>query len=133
MKRTNLHSTWVKLGNAWTICFLAANVCVFAQAKQFTAAEAKHHIGEHASVCGKVVDTRYAAKTRGAPTFLNLDKAYPNPIFTVVIWGESREKFGAPEEKYRNQQVCVEGEITNYRGTPEIVASDPAQIKIQAR
>jgi hypothetical protein len=85
------------------------------QVKKLTAIEAKGHIGEQATVCGKVASARYAAATRGKPTFLNLDKPYPNQVFTVVIWGENREKFVTPEEKYRDKQVCVSGKITEYR------------------
>jgi hypothetical protein len=99
--------------------------------RKLAANEAKDHVGEQATVCGKVASTRYAATTRGKPTFLNLDKPYPAQIFTVLIWGDSREKFGAPEEKYRDKQVCVTGKITEYRGAPEIVASDPQSIEVQ--
>ena len=41
-------------------------------------------------MCGKVVSTHYAAQTKGQPTFLNLDEAYPRQIFTIVIWGSER-------------------------------------------
>jgi hypothetical protein len=99
--------------------------------KTLTAAEAKDHIGEQNTVCGKVASARYAATTRGKPTFLNLDKPYPSQVFTILIWGENREKFGTPEEKYRDKQVCVTGKITEYRGAPEIVVSDPQSIEIE--
>lgn len=99
--------------------------------KTLTAAEAKNHIGEQNTVCGKVASTRYAATTRGKPTFLNLDKPYPSQVFTILIWGENREKFGTPEEKYREKQVCVTGKITEYRGAPEIVVTDPQSIEVQ--
>jgi hypothetical protein len=100
------------------------------QFKRLTTAEAKDHIGEQATVCGRVASTRYAATTRGKPTFLNLDKPYPSQVFTVLIWGENREKFGTPEEKYRDRQVCVTGTITEYRKAPEIVVSDPQSIEV---
>jgi len=115
-------------------CFSLAPYDVIAQApqvKRLTAAEAKDHIGEQATVCGKVASTRFAATTRGKPTFLNLDRAYPSQVFTVLIWGENREKFGAPEEMYRDKQVCVSGKITEYRKAPEIVVSDPQSIEVQ--
>ena len=102
---------------------------ILGQAKKLTSAEAKDHVGQQATVCGKVASARYAATTRGKPTFLNLDKPYPSQVFTVLIWGESREKFGSPEEKYRDKQICVTGKITEYRGAPEIVVSDPESIK----
>ncbi len=100
-------------------------------AKTISAAEANNHIGEIATVCGKVVSTRYAASSRGGPTFLNLDKPYPEQVFTVVIWGNDRSKFGRPEEGYRGKSICVTGKIETFRGSPEVVASDPGQIKIQ--
>src|SRR4029077_4005920 len=101
------------------------------QVKKLTAVEAKDHVGEQATVCGKVASTRYATTTRGKPTFLNLDKPYPSQVFTILIWGENREKFGTPEEKYRDKQICVTGKITEYRGAPEIVTSDPQTIVVQ--
>jgi hypothetical protein len=115
-------------------CVAVAPCDVIAQAQQVKrlfAAEAKDHIGEKATVCGKVASTRYAATTRGKPTFLNLDKPYPSQVFTVLIWDENREKFGAPEEMYRDKQICVTGKITEYRNAPEIVVSDPQSIEIQ--
>jgi micrococcal nuclease len=89
-------------------------------------------VGEKATVCAKVVTTRYTSSSRGQPTFLNLDKPYPNQVFTVVIWGTDRSKFGAPEDSYRHKNICVTGAIKGYRGMPEIAASEPAQIKIEA-
>jgi DNA/RNA endonuclease YhcR with UshA esterase domain len=98
-----------------------------------TAAEAKSHVGETATVCGEVVSTRFASSTKGRPTFLNLDKPYPGQIFTIVIWGEDRAKFGAPEETYRGKRACVTGRIGVYRGVPEVVASDPTQITSEGK
>ena len=100
--------------------------------KKLSAPEAKEHFGETATVCGEVVSTRYADSTKGQPTFLNLDKPYPNQIFTVVIWGNNRSKFGSPEIDYKGKRVCVSGKITAYAGLPEIVADEPKQIKIGA-
>jgi len=82
-------------------------------------------------VCGTVASSHYAEKTKGSPTFLNLDEAYPKQIFTIVIWGIERSKFGKPETTYQNTKVCVTGEITQFKGTPEINATDPTQIVVQ--
>jgi DNA/RNA endonuclease YhcR with UshA esterase domain len=96
-----------------------------------TTTEARAHVGETATVCGEVVSTRYAASTKGHPTFLNLDKPYPGQIFTIVIWGEDRGRFGAPEETYRGKHACVTGRISEYRGVPEVIATEPGQLKVQ--
>jgi len=97
-----------------------------------SAAEAKNHVGERAIVCGEVASVHYAARSRGNPTFINLDKPYPNQIFTVLIWGSDRSKFSDPEEAYRSKHICVTGKIADYKGVPEIVAYEPSQINIQA-
>src|SRR5438105_1007715 len=89
------------------IGLLGASVTIWGQSKKLTTIEAKNHIGEQATVCGKVASGRYAATSRGKPTFLDLDKPYPGQLFTVLIWGENRAKFGAPEETYRNKNICV--------------------------
>lgn len=111
-----------------TAVLLFGSSVLFAQAGKLTASEARDHIGEHATVCGKVVSSRYASSTRGQPTFLDLDKPYPSKLFTILIWGENRAKFGAPENEYRDKRVCATGVITEYRGAPEIVVSAPSQL-----
>jgi hypothetical protein len=98
--------------------------------KKLSAPEAKEHFGETATVCGQVVSARYANSTKGQPTFLNLDKPYPSQVFTVVIWGNNRSKFGTPENDYKGKRICVSGKIAAYAGLPEIVVDDPKQIKI---
>lgn len=112
------------------ICTVLLPFIAFAQTK-IPAQQAKNHIGETATVCGNVVSIHYAERTKGSPTFLNLEERYPNQIFTILIWGSDRSKFGDPEAKYANKNVCVTGLIKNYRGIPEIVAEQPNQIDTQ--
>lgn len=114
---------------AVAIVLLLANP-IIAQ-KRLTASEAKDHYGENATVCGEVVSARYASTSKGEPTFLNLDKPYPGQIFTVVIWGSNRSKFGKPEDDFKAKKICATGKITAYAGLPEIVADDPKQIHIE--
>jgi hypothetical protein len=115
----------------WLIGFLVLTFVTPANAqKKLTASEAKEHYGETATVCGEMVSARYADSTKGQPTFLNLDKPYPNQVFTIVIWGNNRSKFGAPEHDYKGKRICVTGKITAYAGLPEIVVDEPKQIKL---
>ena len=93
-----------------------------------SAKDAADHIGETAKVCGTVASTNFASKSKRQPTFLNLDAPYPNQIFTVVIWGSDRPKFGTPEVSLMGKKVCATGAIREYRGKPEIVATDPEQL-----
>ena len=104
---------------------------MLAQERALTAAEANDHVGETATVCGVVASARYAASSRGQPTFLNLDQPYPNQLFTVVIWGSARGAFPmAPEVAYRAKRICVTGLIDTYRGSPQIAVRDPAAIRV---
>lgn len=99
------------------------------QATRITAAQAKDHVGERATVCGLVAGTRYLDKTKGKPTFLNFDRRYPHHTFTAVIWEAARARFAeAPERAFDGRRVCVTGQIKDYKGQPEIIVNDPAQI-----
>jgi DNA/RNA endonuclease YhcR with UshA esterase domain len=106
---------------------------VSAQQKKLTAIEARQHIGQFVTVCGIVVSARYAESTKGQPTFLNLDKPYPNQIFTVLIWGSDRYKFGEPDKSLKGKNICVTGKVTEYRGVPEIVTSTTEQIQSEVK
>jgi hypothetical protein len=56
---------------------------------------------------------------------------YPKGAFTILIWGENRPKFGEPENQFRDKHICVTGKITEYSGSPEIVAAEPRDIEVQ--
>jgi micrococcal nuclease len=60
--------------------------------------EAAEHVGETATVCGLVASAHFSARSPEQPTFLNLGKRYPDQLFTIVIFGRDRAKFGTPEK-----------------------------------
>jgi hypothetical protein len=97
----------------------------------YTADQAKSHVGEKATVCGMVASAHFAASSKGQPTFLNLDKPYPNQIFTILIWGSDRAKFGNPERDYARKNICITGTIQEFRGSAEIIARSPDQITVK--
>ena len=106
-------------------------VPLFVQAadKSLTAAESKNHVDERATVCGVAASIHYAAQSRGTPTFINLDKPYPNQVFTILIWGEDLAKFHKPAS-WEGKRLCATGTITLYRGSPEIVVKSGNQLAI---
>jgi hypothetical protein len=98
-------------------------------------AEAKAHVGETVTVCGKVVGTRitkYVLTTRGHPIVLNLDQPEPNPVFLILTWPSELTKPDQFEESYQGKQVCVTGKIVKGRGVPQIIKPDSSQIHIQS-
>jgi hypothetical protein len=95
------------------------------QAQSLTAVQAKAHEGEKATVCGVVASEKTATSSRGVPTFINLDAAYPNQLFTILVWGDDRKNVG--DLPKLGSHVCATGVIQEYRGVPEIVVKNSAQ------
>lgn len=114
-------------------CILAAAALLLLAAAPagptLSAEEAAGHVGETATVCGTVASARFAQRLKAQPTFLNLEKPYPDQLFTIVIFGRDRAKFGAPEKTLLRQRICVTGAISLYRGRPEMILDDPAQLR----
>ncbi len=117
------------------LIFLFAYSCgkerVGAPANHVRTVEAHKYIGDVKTVCGKVVESRFASSSRGHPTFLNIDRPYSNPIFTIVIWGNDRINFDSPPEVYYlYESICVTGLIQSPDGVVQIEIKDPKQIWI---
>lgn len=97
-------------------------------ADTLSTSDAAKHIGESETVCGTVVDVHTASSSKGSPTFINLDKSYPNQVFTILVWGSDLSKFNPAPAVWNGKATCVTGKIELYRGKPEIVAHDSGQI-----
>lgn len=103
------------------ICFSA-----FASfAAEFKAEEAVKHIGEKATVCGKIVDT---LPYQGM-TILGMGKAVMD-AGAVGIEVPDSMKDKLPKDLYVGKEICVTGEIyKNPSGGGSIKVADPSQIK----
>jgi len=67
-------------------------------------------------VCDVVASAEYEANEQNQPALLDIGKPYPNAIFTAVIYGENRAKFGTAETSLRGKQICVTGKISDFPG-----------------
>jgi micrococcal nuclease len=113
------------------VCVMALQYSSQAQAS-VTAADAAKYMGKRITVCDKVYGGRYFEHSDNTPTLLNMGAAYPNNPFTFVIQGENRKKFSyKPEEWLVNKEVCVTGEIIEFKGKPEMLVSDSTQVFIK--
>jgi hypothetical protein len=115
---------------------LASGLCVIllllpgvGRAQSVAAPDAMEYVGQTATVCGVVASARYSARTKARPTFLNLDQPYPRQVFTVVIFGDERPKFGQPEITFKDKRKCATGQIEMYRGKPEMILNDQAMLR----
>jgi hypothetical protein len=81
------------------------------------------------TICDKVFSVKVMDGSQ--LTLLNLGGGYPNQKLTIMIKGADRAKFPvAPEVAFQNKSICVTGTVIEYRGKPEIVVTDPGQIKL---
>lgn len=107
--------------NVVLVGFFVIGVTSLVSAQAISATEAAQHVGQRETVCGEIAGEHTASSSRGTPTFINLDKPYPNQVFTILIWGDNRAGVGQFPHSGR---VCVTGTITEYESRPEIVVRD---------
>lgn len=101
------------------------------QIPRIRAAHAARYVGRNATVCGMVASTNHLPEGGRRPTFLNLDRPFPDHVFTVVIWGADRRRFRvAPETAYRGRRICVTGRVSSYEQKPQMVVTGPAAIRV---
>jgi endonuclease G len=89
--------------------------------KHFNTVQAKLYQNQNESitVCGTVVSTKLSSKGN---VFLNLDKGFPNQIFTVTIFKDQLVNFTfAPQVELMGKVICVEGKVADFNGTPSMV------------
>jgi len=84
--------------------------------------------GKKISVMGTVVSTKLSSKGH---IFLNLDKKFPNQIFSATIWSTQKVNFSyLPHEALKGKQVILTGEIRDFNGTPTMNILHEKQIEI---
>jgi endonuclease G len=81
------------------------------------------------TVCGKVVSTKLSSKGN---VFLNLDKMFPNHIFTVTIFNQNVPNFSyQPHETLKDKTICVTGYVTkDSNGVAGIIVENESAIDL---
>ncbi len=80
------------------------------------------------TVCGTVVSTK---KHKKGHVFINLDKKFPNQVFSVTIFESSVKNFDYEPEVYLlNQQVCFTGNIGEFNRVPNMIIEDGNQVEL---
>ncbi|OCX50277.1 hypothetical protein BEL04_23495 [Mucilaginibacter sp. PPCGB 2223] len=118
-----------KIGIALLIAFAAMKASA---QTSISAKDAAKHIGEEVTICDKIFSGKYLSNS--SLTLLDVGGSHPNEVLSLVIKGDDRKKFStAPEDKFKGRQVCITGKLVDYKGKPEIMITDTAQIKIDPR
>ena len=87
------------------------------------ASDASKYIGKYRKVCGQVVQIKEFSKG----IYLNFGNNYPRQNLTAVVWSSDISNFGNLNQ-YVGNSICISGEITSYRGTPQIELSSLEQV-----
>ncbi|MDP1690171.1 MAG: phospholipase D-like domain-containing protein [bacterium] len=113
-----------KLLDAYRGNSAAANAAAIVSIGTIDYTEAVNHVGDLASVRGKLVDA-YTSKT--GTVFLDFCANYKTCPFSAVIFADNVKKFG-DLSKYNGTIITLTGKISSYQGKAEIILSDPSQI-----
>jgi hypothetical protein len=83
-----------------------------------TTDKAKDFMGKLVLVKGKVVSFKLAAEGKST-NYINIDKPYPESIFTVVISNSYLEKLNIKIEDLKDKTIYVKGTISVYKNDPK--------------
>jgi hypothetical protein len=100
-------------------------ITAIGRAQTLTTAQARTHDSETATVCRVIASEHVAARSRGKPTFIDLDAPFPNQAFTILVWEEDRQNVGALP---RSGHLCATGLISYYHGVPDIIVRNSKQL-----
>lgn len=106
-------------------------LCVNSYAQQSIELQnVRDHVGDSVKLKALIYGGKYLQNVKGSPTFLNVGGQYPNELLTLVIWNNTRREFiQAPEDIYNHKMAWITGKVILYKDRPEIVISNPDQIK----
>lgn len=99
-----------------TFLLIFSTYC-FAQ-DTITTAKLKDYMDKEVCVVGKVVSFKIASEGKNT-NYLNIDKPYPESVFTVVISNYHLEKLNIKIEDLKDKFIYVNGKITTYKNDPK--------------
>lgn len=108
--------------------FVCLVICNIASAQTSVPLDSlQKHIGENVQVCTRV----YGMKSTDKVTFINMGAHYPNAPLTLVIFAKDLEIFkDLLPQLVTDKQVCVTGNLKEYKGKTEIILSKLSDINI---
>lgn len=92
------------------------------EAKQF------YDYPKDVEICGTVVSTH---KSKNGHIFINMDKSFPNQIFTATVWKSNVINFSYDPDKFLiNKRVCIKGKVKDYQGVPSMYPENEKSVTI---
>lgn len=94
--------------------------------------EVGSYLGQRVSVVGPAVGTAVGENVQGRPTWINIGEPFPSENrLSLVIWQRNIGQFQSVLEWNLSggQRVCATGEISEYRGVPQIELTYSSQLE----
>jgi DNA/RNA endonuclease YhcR with UshA esterase domain len=111
---------------AASLIFSASIVLILAQDGALKADQAEAHIGQTATVEGKVSVSR----TPSGETYLNIGGTGNSAPFSAYVSRWNRSEF-QDVDRLDGKNVQITGRISTFREKPEIFLTDPSQIAVK--
>ena len=90
-----------------------------------------NYVGKTVTVCSKV-QSAYISKGEKKTTYLSFGAAYPNAIFTGVIFEDNLSKFKyTPSEYLKDKNICITGKVSIFKEKLQIIILSEEQIKVE--
>lgn len=83
-----------------------------------TTDKVKDYMDKEVVVVGKVVSFKLASEGKNT-NYIDIDKPYPESVFTVVITNGWLEKLDLKLEELKGKNIYIKGKITTYKNDPK--------------
>jgi hypothetical protein len=112
--------------------FLIINNLFFQQIETISADKAKDFVDKIAIVEGKVVSYKLAPEGKSI-NYINIDKKYPDVIFSVVLTNDYLKKINIKIVDLENKIILVKGKISVYKNDPKQIPQvfNPESLEIK--
>lgn len=97
-----------------------------------TTAKVKDYIDKMVCVKGQVASFKLASDGKNI-NYINIDKAFPDNVFSVVITNSYLEKLNIKIEDLKGKTIFVNGTITTYKNDPKQIPQifNPVSIEVK--
>ena len=97
-----------------------------------TTTKVKDYKDKEVCVIGKVVSFKLASEGKNT-NYINIDKPYPENVFTVVISNNYLEKLNIKIEDLKNKYIYIKGKISTYKNDPKQIPQiyNPVSIAVK--
>ncbi len=103
--------------NILFVFLVTFSIHCFAQ-DTITTTKVNDYMDKEVCVLGKVVSFKLASEGKFT-NYINIDKPYPESVFTVVITNNYLEKLNIKIEDLKDKTIYIKGKITTYKNDPK--------------